>query len=163
VASQSRGKASNRSLERPEPPVIRRFKRKFRWTNVALEPYKADTDGPPDFRNASRQVLIGKKGERVAFHVRYFELQPGGCTSYERHRHSHVVIAIRGRGRATVEKSKLTLKPFDTLYIGPNLAHRLRATKHEPFGFFCIVDATRDRPRPVKEKQSRSQTKGTQQ
>jgi ribulose-bisphosphate carboxylase large chain len=130
-------------------PVVRRFKRNFRWTGVELEPYKVAASGSGDFRGASRQVLVGKRGERVAFHLRYFELEPGGFTSLERHRHSHVVIGVRGRGRVRVGNRTMTLKPMDTIYIGSEKVHQLRATGREPFGFFCIVDARRDRPRPA--------------
>jgi ribulose-bisphosphate carboxylase large chain len=82
---------------RPSAPVLRGFKRGFRWSHAKLEPYKISANGSSEFYGASRQVLIGKRGERVAFHVRYFELEPGGFTSFERHRHSHVVIGIRGQ------------------------------------------------------------------
>jgi len=59
-------------------PIVRRFKRGFRWGEIELEPYKLAADQGVEFRGASRQVLIGKRGEQVNFHVRYFELEPGG-------------------------------------------------------------------------------------
>ncbi|MGO9605037.1 MAG: hypothetical protein ACLQAT_16900 [Candidatus Binataceae bacterium] len=40
---------------------------------------------------------------------------------------------------------------MDTIYIAPDRAHQLIAIGNEPLGFFCIVDAKRDRPRPVVE------------
>ncbi len=96
-------------------------------------------------------MLVGKRGERVKFHVRYFELEPGGFTSLEWHRHSHVVIGVRGRGSVRVGGRRYALRPLDTIYIAPNQAHQLRAIGKSPFGFFCIVDARRDLPRPVPE------------
>jgi ribulose-bisphosphate carboxylase large chain len=132
------------------PPVVRRFKPSFRWNGVELEPYKIAAHRGGEFSGASRQVLIGNLGERVKFHVRYFELEAGGFTSLERHHHAHVVIGIRGRGRVQVAGRKLELRPMDTIYIAPDQAHQLHASGAEPFGFFCIVDARRDRPRPVR-------------
>jgi quercetin dioxygenase-like cupin family protein len=136
-----------------EPPVIRRFTRRFapdfRWTGIALEPYKLATHRGGEFRGASRQVLAGKLGERGAFHVRYFELEPGGFTSLESHRHSHFVIAIRGRGEARVGSGRYELRSMDALYIAPNAPHQIAARGRGAFGFLCIVDADRDRPRPV--------------
>jgi ribulose-bisphosphate carboxylase large chain len=129
--------------------VLRRFSPNFRWSGIELEPYKLATHRGGDFRGASRQVLVGKRGERVRFHVRYFELEPGGFTSLERHRHSHVVIGVRGRGGVRVGARRYTLRPLDTIYIAPEQAHQLRAIGNAPFGFFCIVDARRDKPRPV--------------
>jgi len=132
-----------------EAPVLRRFRRQYRWDHTELEPYKIRAHAGGEFAGASRQVLVGKRGERVAFHLRYFELESGGYTSLERHRHSHVVIGVRGRGLVRVGDGNYLLRPMDTIYIGPNQAHQLRAAGRSRFGFFCIVDARRDKPRPV--------------
>ncbi len=131
------------------PPALRRLRRQFRWEHTEVEPYKVSAHRGGEFAGASRQVLIGKRGERVAFHLRYFELQAGGYTSLERHRHSHVVVGVRGRGVVRIGEKDYTLTPLDTIYIGPLQAHQLRAAGRAKFGFFCIVDARRDRPRPV--------------
>ncbi len=131
------------------PPVLRRFRRGYRWDHVGLEPYKISAHAGGEFAGASRQVLVGKRGERVGFHLRYFELESGGYTSLERHRHCHVVIGVRGRGLVRVGEEDYLLKPMDTIYIGPDQPHQLRAAGRSRFGFFCIVDARRDRPRPV--------------
>jgi len=135
-----------------EPIALRRFRRGFRWDAVALEPYKIAAHNGGEFRGASRQMLAGMTGERVGFHVRYFELAPGGYTSLERHRHSHFVIAIRGRGICRLDGEEIVLRPLDAIYIGPNRAHQLIATKRSKFGFLCIVDAKRDKPRPVQDR-----------
>ena len=132
------------------PPVLRRFRRQYRWEHAELEPYKVSAHAGGEFAGASRQVLVGKRGERVAFHLRYFELQAGGYTSLERHRHSHVVVGVRGRGLVRVGDETYTLRPLDAIYIGPQQAHQLSVTGRSRFGFFCIVDAHRDQPRPVK-------------
>ena len=46
------------------------------WLNVALEVYKADAAGT--FKDVNRTELIGKREESPKFHVRYFEIAPGG-------------------------------------------------------------------------------------
>ena len=56
-----------------------------------------------------RTELIGKHGESCAFHVRYFEVGPGGYSTLEKHQHEHVVIPIRGRG--VVRSPPLRLRP----------------------------------------------------
>ncbi len=129
--------------------MLRRFRRQYRWEHVEVEPYKISAHAGGEFAGASRQVLAGKLGERIAFHLRYFELEAGGHTSLEQHRHAHVVIGVRGRGSVRVGDRNYMLQPMDTIYIGPNQAHQLRALGRARFGFFCIVDARRDRPRPV--------------
>ncbi|HUY17651.1 MAG TPA: cupin domain-containing protein [Candidatus Binataceae bacterium] len=87
----------------------------------------------------------------MAFELRYFELQPGGFTSLQRHRHCHVIIGVRGRGRIRVGEQEHRLAPLDIAYVGPYQPHRLTAQGRTPFGFFCIVDRRRDKPRPVKD------------
>lgn len=128
---------------------MRRFLDGFRWTGVELEPYKLRAHRGGAFRGASRQVLIGARDEQARFHVRYFELEPGGFTSLERHRHCHVVIGLRGRGRVRVGETNYMLGRLDTIYVPPNAPHQLSALGRGPFGFLCIVNARRDKPRPV--------------
>ena len=136
-------------------PVIRKFKSAFRWNNVKLEPYKIAAHREGEFCGASRQVLVGNLGEETGFHLRYFELESGGFTSLERHRPSHVIIGAAGSGHVRVGNSSYRLKQFDTIYIGPNQPHQLRASGGQKFGFFCIVNARRDKPRPVSEKNAK--------
>jgi quercetin dioxygenase-like cupin family protein len=150
AARSRRGRArSDESKSQADSKTIRRFRSGFRWGGVPLEAYKLSTHGGGEFRGASRQVLIGRDSERVRFHVRYFELEPGGFTSLERHRHSHVVIGIRGRGRVRIGRRRYSVARLDTVYIAPDQPHQLSAVGRGAFGFLCIVDARRDRPRPV--------------
>jgi quercetin dioxygenase-like cupin family protein len=81
--------------------------------------------------------------------VRYFEVSPGGYSSLEKHQHAHVVIAVRGQGRAILDATAHDMQPLDTVYVAPWTPHQFLALGAEPFGFFCIVDAERDRPQSV--------------
>ncbi len=121
------------------PPTLRRFLGGFRWDRVETEPYKISAHKGGEFCGASRQVLIGKNGEPVNFHVRYFELEAGGFTSLERHRHCHVVIGARGRGRVQVGNLQYQLRPFDVIYIAPDEPHQLSAITKGRFGFFFPI------------------------
>ncbi len=124
------------------------FQKDFKWKGIRVERYKPSGN---DWSEIIRQTLIGNHGERTDFEVRYFEIKPGGYSSFETHKHEHVVIGIRGRGRARLNKRDIGIGFLDVLYIAPNTAHRLYNPHDEPFGFFCIVDSKRDKPRPVKE------------
>jgi len=131
------------------PHAAKRFRRNFRWERVALEPYKLRSAGAGEFAGASRQVIAGNRGEPIKFELRYFELEPGGFTSLERHRHCHVIVGLRGRGRVTIGTLEHRVAPFDAIYVAPHQPHQVRADGRTHFGFFCIVDRERDRPRPV--------------
>ena len=73
----------------------------------------------------------------------------GGYTSHEKHRHEHVIIGARGEGSVIVGDSLHNLIPNDVLYISSETPHQFRNESEKPFGFFCIVDAVRDRGREV--------------
>ncbi|MGE0706525.1 MAG: cupin domain-containing protein [Planctomycetota bacterium] len=121
------------------------------WEGVGLEPYKQDTE---TWRGITRRELLGKRGEASRFHVRYFEIQPGGYSTLERHQHIHVVIPLRGRGEAQLGCRIYRVGPHDVIYVSPDDPHQLRcpADAEEPFGFLCLVDAERDTPRPIEDR-----------
>lgn len=118
-----------------------------RWQGVRDEPYKTEEGG---WSNIIRRVLVGARGESARFHVRYFEIGPAGRSSLECHRHEHVVICVRGKGIVHIGKRKRTMQYLDTVYIAPDVAHQLMNPYDEPFGFICIVNSKRDRPKPLK-------------
>jgi ribulose-bisphosphate carboxylase large chain len=92
-------------------------------------------------------VLVGKAGEGTAFHVRYFEIAPGGFSSLEEHGHEHAVVVLRGRGQVQLGEMVHDLGFGDTVYVAPHEVHQFRnPSPDEPFGFLCMVDAQRDRP-----------------
>ena len=117
------------------------------WTGVAQQAYKPAAD---HHCGVLRSVLVGEAGERTQFHLRYFEIAPGGFTTLEYHRHEHVVVVLRGSGVARIADTEHDLRFGDTLYVAPHEVHQLRnSSATEPFGFLCLVDAVRDRPVPV--------------
>ncbi len=130
---------------------IFKYKGNFRWSGVKTEKYK-QKDGGQGNKNWSaiaRNVLIGNHGETSKFHLRYFEIAPSGYSSLERHRHEHVVVCIRGKGKVLIGEKSHTIGYLDTVYIAPNTVHQLTNPYNEPFGFFCIVNAKRDKPKTV--------------
>jgi len=121
------------------------FQSDFRWNGVQPEEYKA---GGGDWAGINRQVLVGD-GAVTSFHLRYFEISPGGHSSLEKHQHAHVVICIRGHGQLIMGDECHGVSFLDTFYIAPWTPHQLVNTGKNPFGFFCIVDANRDKPQPL--------------
>lgn len=118
----------------------------FDWSHIEPSEYKTD-DG--SFQGVSRRVFVGERGESPLFHTRYFEVTEGGYTTLEQHLHEHVVIVLRGEGVALVGERRVKLGFGDVLYVAPDEVHQLSNSGKEPFGFLCIVNAERDRPRPV--------------
>lgn len=125
---------------------IYRYKGNFKWKGIKTEKYKQDGGV---WSAIARNVLIGNHGETCKFHLRYFEIEPNGYSSLEKHRHEHVVVCIRGMGKVLIGKKSYTIKYLDTVYIAPDTVHQLSNPYDEPFGFFCIVNAKRDKPKEM--------------
>jgi ribulose-bisphosphate carboxylase large chain len=119
----------------------------FTWKGIKTEKYKTDRT---DWKSIVRKVLIGKRNESTKFHLRYFEIAPRGHSSLEKHKHEHVVIGIRGKGKVLCGERSYKLNFLDILYIAPYTPHQLSNPFHVPFGFLCIVNAKRDRPKILK-------------
>jgi quercetin dioxygenase-like cupin family protein len=124
--------------------------RDFRWPDVALGSYKA---AGADHAGVTRQTLLGSGAgeDALNFLTRYFEIEPGGYSSLERHRHPHTVVVVRGRGTVRLGERTAPVAPLDCVYVAPGTVHQFRAAADEPLGFLCIVDRVRDRPQPVTE------------
>ncbi|MGH7644931.1 MAG: cupin domain-containing protein [Gemmatimonadales bacterium] len=121
----------------------------FRWQGVPVTAYKESGEL---FRDVTRQTLVGEgQGESgLNFLTRYFEVQPGGWSTLERHEHPHTVVVLRGRGTVVLGERAYDIGPYDAVYVAPGGAHQFRAAGGEPLGFLCIVDRVRDRPVPVR-------------
>ncbi|MGH7500771.1 MAG: cupin domain-containing protein [Longimicrobiales bacterium] len=139
----------------PAPPALEgnhskvvRHRGDFSWNGVAIEPYKATTEF---WKGITRTELAGKRGESQGFHLRYFEIQPGGYSTLEKHQHEHVVVPIRGTGEVQFGCYIYHVSMGDVVYIAPGDSHQFRnpESNTEPFGFLCIVNAERDAPQPV--------------
>ncbi len=100
--------------------------------------------GSAPFRGVSRQVLFERA--ELACQVRYFEVEPGGHSTLERHEHVHAVVVLHGHGRCLVGTEVLDLGPRDLVEVPPMTWHQFRADEAAPLGFLCVVNVDRDRP-----------------
>ena len=117
----------------------------FEWDGIEKIDYKpADGKGPVTFHETTRQNLV-ENGRDTAFHVRYFECAKGGFSTLEKHRHVHVIIIARGKGKVIVNDQIFNAEPMDLLVVPSYAPHQLINAGDEPFGFFCSVDAKRDK------------------
>ena len=147
------GKESESEIPAP-PPIdgnhskVIRHTGGFEWEQVPLAAYKATTEL---WKGITRRELIGERGESPRFHMRYFELAPGGYSTLERHEHEHAVMVIRGRGEVQFGCYVYQVGFGDVAYVAPGDPHQFRNPEdtEEPFGFICIVNAERDRPQSV--------------
>lgn len=113
----------------------------FRWEGISPSSYKPTGT---HFAGITRQLLFDG-GDGLGCQLRYFELEPNGYSSLERHQHAHAIMVIRGAGRALVGDRILDLARHDLVRVPPLTWHQFRAGD-APFGFLCLVDCGRDTP-----------------
>ncbi|MCI0466840.1 MAG: cupin domain-containing protein [Beijerinckiaceae bacterium] len=112
------------------------------WSGVERHPYKAA--GAVLFKSISRQTLFSDP--RLLAELRYFEIEPGGFSTLERHAHMHAVVILRGEGQCLIGGSIHPLRPHDLVTVEPWTWHQFRAGLEKPLGFLCLVNASRDKP-----------------
>jgi quercetin dioxygenase-like cupin family protein len=117
----------------------------FQWSGIVRKEYK--TEGS-HFRDITRHTLLGEADDEKSLksQLRYFEIEPGGYSSLERHKHPHMVVIVRGSGRVILGDSVEPVGHLDCVYVAPGTLHQFHATEGEPLGFLCVVDRERDRP-----------------
>ncbi len=120
--------------------TVRRFNA-FGWENVPVLSYK---EGGP-YKDVTRQILF-EGAESLPVQWRYFEVQPGGHSTLERHEHIHWVLILRGRGACLVGDEITDIAEHDLVEIRAMQWHQFRAAEDAPLGFLCLVAAERDRP-----------------
>jgi mannose-6-phosphate isomerase-like protein (cupin superfamily) len=121
---------------------IHRKAKGYRWEGVEELPYKED--GRALFKSITRQVLFADP--QLDGELRYFEMAPGGFSTLERHEHMHAVLILRGRGHCLVGEDVRAIETRDLVTVPAMTWHQFRATRGEPLGFLCMVNAARDKP-----------------
>ena len=122
--------------------TIHRKAKDYRWEGVKELPYKEDDRAL--FKSVTRQVLFADP--HLHGELRYFEVAPGGFSTLERHQHMHAVMILRGRGHCLVGAEVRRVETRDLITVPAMTWHQFRATRGEPLGFLCMVNATRDKP-----------------
>lgn len=115
-----------------------------RWEGLARQEYKSPAH---HWQGVSRTEIVAENPRpTLPFHVRYFEIEPGGFSSRERHDHEHVVMIVRGQGTVWLGSASKDICEGDVVHVGPGETHQFLADRGDRLGFYCIVPAERDRP-----------------
>jgi quercetin dioxygenase-like cupin family protein len=115
--------------------VIHRYEGQFDWQGISLSHY------PPErkMKGVSVRWLIGPAEKAPNFALRYFEIEPGGWTSLDRHAHDHGVVVLRGRGQVLLGQEEHEIAFGDVVYIPPDEVHQFKNSGEEPLGFLCVI------------------------
>ena len=122
--------------------MIRKFNQEtYTWDGVDTLVYKQDNS---PFKDVTRQVLFDGAWD-IQCQFRYFEVQPGGYSTMERHEHTHMVMIFRGKGQCLLGDTVEDVQEGDMIEIPKLMAHQFRANQGDHLGFLCLVNVDRDK------------------
>ncbi|MCK4340177.1 MAG: cupin domain-containing protein [Phycisphaerae bacterium] len=98
----------------------------------------------PGAKGVRMRMLIGPDDGAAVFHMRQFEVEPGGCTPHHAHDYEHEVLILSGRGLVKSERGDHPCRPSDVVWIPPNEKHQFQNVGDEPLRFICLIPAPRD-------------------
>ncbi len=98
----------------------------------------------PGADGARMRMLVGPEDGAGNFHMRHFEVRPGGFTPHHQHDYEHEILILRGAGTARSEQGERAFKAGDVIWVPANEMHQFRNTGSEPLEFICLIPAPRD-------------------
>lgn len=98
----------------------------------------------PGSSGARMRMLVGPQEGATNFHMRHFEVAPGGFTPHHQHDYEHEILILRGEGTARSEQGERTFKSGDVIWVPANEMHQFRNTGPAPLEFICLIPAPRD-------------------
>lgn len=87
------------------------------------------------------RMLIGPGDQAHKFHMRHFEIAPGGHTPHHSHDFEHEVLVLSGSGIANCEQGERPIKAGDVIFVPPNEKHQFVNTGRESLTFICLIPA----------------------
>ena len=107
----------------------------------ALKAHRQEPVVTKGAKGAQMRMLIGPDDGASTFHMRHFEIDPGGCTPHHQHEHEHEVLVLKGTGIAKSEQGDRPFKPMDVIFVPGNEMHQFCNTASEPCEFICLIPA----------------------
>jgi quercetin dioxygenase-like cupin family protein len=116
--------------------TIHRFQGKdngWAWEGVPISDYGAARPG------VTVQRFISRRDNSNNMEIRYFEIQPGACSNFEKHNYEHAVLVLRGSGSVQLGEEVHEIDRGDAVFIESDDVHRFVAGPDGPLGFMCAV------------------------
>jgi len=90
-------------------------------------------------KNTSVRWLIGKDSPAPNFHMRLFEVEPGGHSPFHSHDFEHEIYVVDGTGRINTEDTPIPLEKDSFALVMPNEKHQFENTGDTPLKFLCMI------------------------
>ena len=104
------------------------------YNEVPLE--QVNIDGA---KGANIRWLVGEKDGAQNFAMRMFEVDINGHTPYHTHSFEHEIFVLSGEGVLKTKDSEKPMKPWEVIFVDPNLDHQFINIGKEPLIFLCSV------------------------
>ena len=92
-------------------------------------------------KDAKIRMLIGPDDKAPTFHMRHFEVAPGGHTPYHEHPYEHEILILKGTGTAKTQEGDRPFKAGDVIFVPPSVMHGFINTSTAPVEFICLIPA----------------------
>ncbi len=97
-----------------------------------------DMEGAKDVK---MRMLVGPDDGAQVFHMRQFEVAPGGHTPHHAHNYEHEVLILAGQGVVKSEQGDRPCKAGDVVWVPPNAKHQFQNAGSAPLQFICLIPA----------------------
>jgi quercetin dioxygenase-like cupin family protein len=103
------------------------------WEGVPVGNYGPQRPG------VTVQRFISRRDNSNNLEIRYFEIEPGACSNFEKHNYEHAVLVLRGSGTVQLGQEVHEIRKGDSVFVESDEVHRFAAGPDEPLGFMCAV------------------------
>ena len=87
------------------------------------------------------RMLVGPDDGAPNFHMRHFEIAPGGQTPHHQHDFEHEVLILTGSGFARSEHGPRPFKAGDVIFVPPSEKHQFVNDTDDTCTFLCLIPA----------------------
>ena len=87
------------------------------------------------------RMLIGPDDAAPNFHMRHFEIAPGGHTPHHQHDYDHEILVLKGTGTAKSEQGDRPFTAGDVIFVPANEKHQFVNNGSETLAFICLIPA----------------------
>ena len=114
---------------------------------MKVQPITRHEQRPVDMDGAvgvKMRMLIGPAEKAANFHMRHFEVEPGGHSPHHQHDYEHEILILRGKGVAQSADGDRPFAAGDAIWVPANEMHQFQNTGAEPLEFICLIPAPKD-------------------
>lgn len=86
--------------------------------------------------------LISKDDGANNFHMRVFDVQPGGHTPYHQHEWEHEVFILEGEAEVVTEEGPKRAPTGTVVFVRPKEFHQFRNAGTGLMRFICLIPAS---------------------